>query len=369
MKIYWYWPHPHRATSEVILAALKPEDSVTVHALSAYGGEALGDSSDYEVVRTLPDPVGERRGPVSRALHPIRLAAKRSQARSALLRRGFDVAYLGMLFHHSDWLEIDRLRRRQPLVSHVHDVLPHFYRLPQRIEHGMLTRLYQSAGHLVVYHEVLKDQLVSHFEIDPALVHVVPHPVGPSPRINPPESGERPLLLYFGRFRSNKGVEVLMDALALVGPDLRADVVIAGGGDEGLERRAHAELGRFPNVHLELGHVTDERKHKLLCRAAWLVLPYTSFSSQSGVLADAYRYRVPLIVTDVGAIGATVRADQSGIVLPPNNPHALAEALITASETDIADHVAALERAAERHSEPTVGRALRSIFERVIADR
>ena len=55
----------------------------------------------------------------------------------------------------------------------------------------------------------------------------------------------------------------------------------------------------------------------MFSRASWVLLPYVSFHSQSGVLADAYTYRVPLVVTDVGAIGPTVRSDGTGFVVPP----------------------------------------------------
>ena len=42
------------------------------------------------------------------------------------------------------------------------------------------------------------------------------------------------MFLLFGTLRANKGVEVLADAMAALGPDFDADVVIAGAGDDAM---------------------------------------------------------------------------------------------------------------------------------------
>src|SRR5262249_8129237 len=139
-------------------------------------------------------------------------------------------------------------------------------------------------------------------------------------------TSSRPMLLFFGTMRANKGLDVLADALTALGPAFEADVVIAGTGDASVIAMLQRTLGAHPNVRLEIGGVDDARKRQLFSTARWLLLPYTSFHSQSGVLADAYAYRVPLAVTDVGAIGPTVRADATGLVVPPGNADAFADA-------------------------------------------
>ena len=84
-----------------------------------------------------------------------------------MLRRGaFDVSFQLHLNHYVDPIALRRLSEEAPLVSMVHDVRPHEPRLPSRLETKLLCETYRSAGHLVVYHETLRADLVEKFRID-----------------------------------------------------------------------------------------------------------------------------------------------------------------------------------------------------------
>ena len=61
--------------------------------------------------------------------------------------------------------------------------------------------------------------------------------------------------------------------------------------------------------------------------AALVVLPYRR-TDASGVLATAIGHGRPVVVTDVGSLGETVRDFGLGEVVPPGDEHALAEACI-----------------------------------------
>src|SRR5262249_8338267 len=58
-----------------------------------------------------------------------------------------------------------------------------------------------------------------------------------------------------------------------------------------------------------------------------VVLPYRS-ATQSGVTHVAYALGVPVILTDVGGLGETVRGEETGLVVPPEDPAALADAVV-----------------------------------------
>ncbi len=131
------------------------------------------------------------------------------------------------------------------------------------------------------------------------------------------------MILLFGALRGNKGVDVLLDAAVMLERRLEAEIVIAGHGSSLIEASTLGRASTLANVRVELGFVSQQRKRELFSDASCVVLPYTEFHSQSGVLADAYSYRVPLVVTDVGAMGPTVREDGTGVVVPPGDPEAL----------------------------------------------
>ncbi|MBT9145733.1 MAG: D-inositol 3-phosphate glycosyltransferase [candidate division WS2 bacterium] len=59
-----------------------------------------------------------------------------------------------------------------------------------------------------------------------------------------------------------------------------------------------------------------------------MVLPYTYHQGHSGVLTVAFSFGKPLIVTNVADLPNLVEDGKEGLVVPPKNPGALADAII-----------------------------------------
>jgi glycosyltransferase involved in cell wall biosynthesis len=248
----------------------------------------------------------------------------------------------------------------------VHDVVPHVPRLGAGAEHRVLQRLYSRADALVVHHDELTDRLVRDFGLSGDRIHVVPHqvfPVGDVPA-NPPPGA--PTVLFFGALRPNKGLQVLAAAIEhLRDDDIR--VVIAGRGDASLHALATELAATDPRVTAEIGFATLERKRQLFAEASVVVMPYTAFASQSGVLHDAYGHARPVVVSDVGALGDTVREDGTGLVVPPNDPAALAEAIRASLDpTTWEVHAAAERRISVDRSPVATGTRLRKVYDQVL---
>jgi glycosyltransferase involved in cell wall biosynthesis len=337
---------------------------VGVEVIARPEAPAAGEHGPVTVVRDLPDvqrTVGNRAAwAASRAnTYRVRAAARRAHWRAG----EFDLVHLHYLNRFTD----AALPLPRPLVMSVHDVVPHVPRLGGRAEHQLLRRLYSRADALVVHHDELTDWLVDDFGIDGDRIHVVPHqvfPVGDVP-LNPPS--EPPTVLFFGALRPNKGLEVLAAAVEqLQGDDVR--IVIAGRGDATLQSLA-TELARTdPRVTVELGFATLERKRQLFGEASIVVMPYTSFASQSGVLHDAYGHARPVVVSDVGALGDTVREDGTGLVVPPNDPTALAHAIRGSLAPGAWEsHAAAERRISVERSPAATGLRLREVYDHVLS--
>jgi glycosyltransferase involved in cell wall biosynthesis len=58
-----------------------------------------------------------------------------------------------------------------------------------------------------------------------------------------------------------------------------------------------------------------------------VVLPYRS-ATQSGIAQIAYQFGTPVIATDVGGLHEVVLDDQTGLIVPPEDPSALADAIL-----------------------------------------
>jgi len=142
---------------------------------------------------------------------------------------------------------------------------------------------------------------------------------------------QRKQLLLFGTLRRNKGIDLMLDALKHV-PG--AQLTIAGEfetpalRDEILARLQDKALA----VRLIDRIIPEDEVAKLFADAALAVLPYTNFHAQSGVLHVALAHGVPVVVTDVGALGELVRKEGVGIVSPPNDAMAFAQAIRRALE-------------------------------------
>ncbi|MEA2604301.1 MAG: glycogen synthase [Acidobacteriota bacterium] len=142
--------------------------------------------------------------------------------------------------------------------------------------------------------------------------------------------GEPGYLLFVGRLRIRKGVEVLLEALK----DLHsrhpegsaATLRIAGDGEHRrrLERRAaELELGRAVAF---LGTCDTGRVRRLLAGAAALVVP-SIYEGMPLVVLEAMAAGVPVVASAVSGIPEVVVDGETGWLVPPEDPEALAAAL------------------------------------------
>lgn len=154
---------------------------------------------------------------------------------------------------------------------------------------------------------------------------------------------EDPLIVFVGRLEWEKGIHVLIDAARLVGADRGAGFTIAGTGTQAERLRERAA----DNPAIEfVGPVADAEVRGLYSRAAAVVVP--SLYEPFGIVAlEAAAVGAPLIVSDTGGLAEIVADGRTGLVVPANDPRALAGAI----DSVIADPSAACLRAAALSTE------------------
>ena len=247
---------------------------------------------------------------------------------------------------HVQWLvrpELDvhwmrRLTREHPTALTAHNALPRRQRA-----YGAWREVLGAVGRVVVTSRHAVDLLVDFGTPREKIVHV-PHPVFEASvdhAVTPP-SGRT--LLFFGLIRHHKGLDVLVHALVEIRravPDVR--LVVAGDPLEpiGPIRELAVELGVDASIDWRLGFVRDAEVPALMESAAVLVLPYRSIV-YSGVLSLALGYARPVVVSDLGAVGDTVRDFGAGRAVPAEDVGALAAACV-----ELLSDEAALARAHE----------------------
>lgn len=141
------------------------------------------------------------------------------------------------------------------------------------------------------------------------------------------------IVLSVGRLVEKKGTDVLLDALARLPRDLHWRLVHVGGGPlrKALGRRA-AALGIGDRIEWR-GAIAQGELLGLYQRADLFAL--ASRIAQDGdrdglpnVLMEAQSQLLPVVATDVSAIHELVIDGQTGVLVPPQDPQALAGALL-----------------------------------------
>ncbi len=174
--------------------------------------------------------------------------------------------------------------------------------------------------------EIRRDYRVERVGVVPNVTGGLPLAAGDAGDAGDAE-GEPGYLLFVGRLRIRKGVEVLLEALVELRRSFPAAVLkIAGGGEHGaaLERRA-AELGLRDAV-VFLGSCDGSRVRRLLAGAAALAVP-SIYEGMPLVVLEAMAAGVPVVASAVSGIPEVVVDGETGWLVPPESPAALAAAL------------------------------------------
>jgi starch synthase len=135
-------------------------------------------------------------------------------------------------------------------------------------------------------------------------------------------------ILLFGRLSPYKGIGVFLDAVERVAASYwNLRVVIAGKPVSGFKLPKIPMLEKGGRIILRDRHIPNVELCKLFQEASIVVVPYSD-ASQSGVIATAYGFRKPVVATTVGGLPEMVEDHATGRLVPPENPLALAQALI-----------------------------------------
>jgi glycosyltransferase involved in cell wall biosynthesis len=173
-----------------------------------------------------------------------------------------------------------------------------------------------------------------------AAANVVPDAVREVPM--GPLAGE-PVVVAVARLHPDKGLDVLVDAIAEVRrsvPGVRLRIV--GGPQEGVEhlagelRRQADRLGLGSAVEL-VGFVAEPhvevRRARCFVQAArerTEILPLA--------ILEAMAAGTPVVATDVGGVRDLVQTGRTGVLVPPEDPAALAEAIRHVLQDDAEAH-------------------------------
>jgi glycosyltransferase involved in cell wall biosynthesis len=231
--------------------------------------------------------------PLKALEHPLGLAV--------LAALNPDVVHLQWLA----WPQLDArlLRLRAPSVFTAHDLLPRRTAGRTSLWRGLLQRFDR-----VVVHSQRGRETLAALGVD---ARVIPHPVF---RRDVGAGGDG-TVLFFGVIRPYRGLDDAVVATARAG----ARLIVAGDPAMPVEQ--------VDGVDYRLGYLTEAEVDRAHAEATVAVFPYRPELDQSGSLLRALGSGIPAVVYDVGGLAEPVERFGAGVVVPPGDVEALAEAL------------------------------------------
>jgi glycosyltransferase involved in cell wall biosynthesis len=214
---------------------------------------------------------------------------------------------------------------------------------------------YRLADHIFVHTDASRDELTTHFGVQPRAVTVIPFPINnvvPETGLTR-EAAKRRLgigrgdrsILFFGRIGPYKGLEYLVAAVErLIQRDSRYRLIIAGTPKRGAEdylRGIQNAIDAGPaagHVIRRIEHIPDEAVEQYFKAADLLALPYTDVC-QSGVLFLGYRFGLPVVAADVGSFHEDVVEGRTGFICRPRDAEDLADAIARYFASDLYAHL------------------------------
>ena len=184
-----------------------------------------------------------------------------------------------------------------------------------------------------------------------------------------PEPSGPPTIAFVGRLIADKGIRTLVAAHRLLRErGVAVETLIAGDPDPANPGSISAEeiaaWRREPGLTL-FGHVADIAA--VWARAHIAVLPSRREGLPKSLLEAAACGR-PLVATDVPGCREVVRPDETGLLVQPEDPVALADAvatLVQSAELRARLGAAARRLAVERFSADAIGRATVEVYRRL----
>ena len=262
-----------------------------------------------------------------------------SVARLLLAAGRYDVVHIYFLpVPALDALWFPLLRRRTRVAYHVHNLYPHDTPRTDRLKR-QLARIYHAADVLLAHTGDTVRGLRQDFRISEQRILQIP--LGEVANLIRPEAvpdraalgiaeSRGPLILMLGDARHNKGIDVLLEAGAmLAGRGVPFQIIVAGrhpaGHPDELANQAR-RLGLEGRVEFRSTFIPEEAMPAYLRAAAVVAFPYREIDQSAGAVWALSEGR-PIIASRVGGLVDLVEEGDAGLLVPREDAAALADGL------------------------------------------
>jgi len=227
------------------------------------------------------------------------------------------------------------------VVFTAHNVMPHedaenrafFMKTAFRI-------IYANSRKIIAHSNFTKGEIMRIFGQAAEKIHVIPH--GNYAFFRTHEISQqvarqklnialdKKVILNFGAMRHYKGIEVLLEAMSLL-CRRHSEVVLLLAGKPmhvppGYFSQLITQYGLDANVILKAEYIPASDIPYIFFAGDLAVLPYKHIDT-SGSIQLAYGFSKPVVATRTGSMPEVVDHNVNGLLVPPDDPQALAEAM------------------------------------------
>jgi glycosyltransferase involved in cell wall biosynthesis len=249
---------------------------------------------------------------------------------------------------------------------------------------------YHLMDHLFVHTERMRQDLQKDFSVPAGKISLIPFGINstaPNTVLTPAEARLRlgltegqKVLLFFGNIAPYKGLEYLVEAIALLVRNAPAYRLIIAGKPktdsasywEAIRLRI-VSAGLQNNVLQRIEYVPDAETEVYFKAAHAVVLPYTDIF-QSGVLFLGYNFGLPVIASDVGSLREDILEGKTGFVCQPRDAADLANKIETYFSSPLYRQLEMCRKdiqafANDKYSWAKVGEVTQSVYQHLMGQR
>jgi glycosyltransferase involved in cell wall biosynthesis len=215
-------------------------------------------------------------------------------------------------------------KARMRCIIECHNVFPHEGSL---LDRGLIKFALSAADHLITHSARDRELLLS----------VLPGKEvsdSPLPDIEEFSDAHTALrngrtILFFGKVRKYKGLEVLLAAMPKVLAKMDCRLTIVGEFYDSVDkyRQLIHEYGIEGRVHIYDKYVPNEEVPSVFREADVLILPYVA-ASQSAVARIALSNGLPVIASQAGGLAEAIEDNVTGLLFPAGDADALADRIV-----------------------------------------
>jgi glycosyltransferase involved in cell wall biosynthesis len=128
--------------------------------------------------------------------------------------------------------------------------------------------------------------------------------------------------LFFGHVRPFKALDVVLKAWG----EIESDALLLVAGEAWWESAEKYRAMAKGNVRFDFRFIPDAEIATYFAAADVVLAPYR-IEAQSGVALTAFHFARPVIASTVGGLPEIVEQGRNGMLVPPDDPHALTRAI------------------------------------------